>query len=64
MRKEIVLKNLREEMERAQCRMAECEAEAKNGISATAEHYRGRVNALRLAISLVEMIDDADGGGQ
>lgn len=64
MRKEIVLNTLREEMDRAKCRMEECEAEAKNGISITAEHYQGRANALKLAISLVEMIDDADGGGQ
>ena len=64
MRKEIVLKTLREEMDRAQGRMAECEAKAKNGISITAEHYLGRANALKLAISLVELIDDADDGGQ
>ena len=58
MRKEIVLETLRYEMECAQSRMEECEAKATNGISITAEHYRGRADALRLAISLVELIDD------
>ena len=58
MRKEIVLETLREEMERAQSRREECEAKATNGISITAEYYWGRADALRLAISLVELIDD------
>lgn len=64
MRKEIVLKTLQVELDRSQRRIAECEANAKNGISIVAERYEGRASALRLAISLVELMEDDDGGGK
>lgn len=63
MKKEIVLDTLQTELYHSQRRIAECEANSKNGISMTTEHYRGRASALRFAIALVELIDDANGVG-
>ena len=64
MKKEIVLDTLQSELYHSQRRIAECEANAKNGISIVAERYEGRASALRLAISLVELMEDDDGGEQ